>query len=452
MKILVLSNLYPPYYIGGYEVRCADVVENLRNRGHDITVITSQYGRDQASQVNISNLDPQGPKVFRVLSFRWFTDADLRTLYDLELQDHTHFRQLVKQFRPEVIYIWNCSGLSKALLIHAQSYRLPVVYHFEDDWFLEEYTKDPWLHYSTGQHPLTILRTAFTVSHASAPHASTSPPTSQHAAPQSSGVLRCFPKGLIYRILGRWMSRRLPLGFAEIYFRAACFVSHFRKQQYIDAGLPVQEAVVIHGGIDTQRFPGVCAPRKPEKCLKILCVSQLYKGKGIHTVIDALLSVIQRGFSNVTLTIAGSEENGNVYTDFLYEKLNVSAELKKAVRFIGKVSYEQMPALYQEHDIFISASIIPEGFPLTVVEAMASGLVTFSTGTGGAQEIIQDGKNGVLFSSGDPHSLADQLERVFQNRDLQVHLSQNARQTARTQFDIQTMVTNIETFLEEQRV
>jgi len=44
MKILVLTNLYPPLSIGGYEERCRDVVEGLRERGHDILVLTSTHG------------------------------------------------------------------------------------------------------------------------------------------------------------------------------------------------------------------------------------------------------------------------------------------------------------------------------------------------------------------------------------------------------------------------
>ena len=38
MRILVLSNLYPPAAVGGYERMCHDVVERWRARGHDITV------------------------------------------------------------------------------------------------------------------------------------------------------------------------------------------------------------------------------------------------------------------------------------------------------------------------------------------------------------------------------------------------------------------------------
>ena len=44
MRILIVSNLYPPHYEGGYEVRCAQVAEALTRAGHDVCVLTSRHG------------------------------------------------------------------------------------------------------------------------------------------------------------------------------------------------------------------------------------------------------------------------------------------------------------------------------------------------------------------------------------------------------------------------
>ena len=41
MKILVLTNLYPPDVIGGYELGCRQVVDALIDRGHDVRVLTT---------------------------------------------------------------------------------------------------------------------------------------------------------------------------------------------------------------------------------------------------------------------------------------------------------------------------------------------------------------------------------------------------------------------------
>jgi len=44
MRILVISNLYPPYHTSGYELGCQDIVESLKAREHQIKVLTSTYG------------------------------------------------------------------------------------------------------------------------------------------------------------------------------------------------------------------------------------------------------------------------------------------------------------------------------------------------------------------------------------------------------------------------
>jgi glycogen(starch) synthase len=55
MKILVLTNLYPPHYVGGYELRCAAITEALRQHGHEVNVLTSNHGvQDCASTATMA--------------------------------------------------------------------------------------------------------------------------------------------------------------------------------------------------------------------------------------------------------------------------------------------------------------------------------------------------------------------------------------------------------------
>src|SRR5947209_1549360 len=47
MKILVLTNLYPPHYVGGYELHCQTIVHALQKRGHTVDVLTSTHGMQE---------------------------------------------------------------------------------------------------------------------------------------------------------------------------------------------------------------------------------------------------------------------------------------------------------------------------------------------------------------------------------------------------------------------
>ena len=60
MRLLFLSNLYPPYDLGGFEQWCQEVALRLRLRGHAVQVLTSRYGleRGQPSEVGVARGAP----------------------------------------------------------------------------------------------------------------------------------------------------------------------------------------------------------------------------------------------------------------------------------------------------------------------------------------------------------------------------------------------------------
>ena len=47
MKILIVTNLYPPHHQGGYELRCAQVVDYLRRQGHDLSKLAAGVAQPQ---------------------------------------------------------------------------------------------------------------------------------------------------------------------------------------------------------------------------------------------------------------------------------------------------------------------------------------------------------------------------------------------------------------------
>src|ERR671918_1913723 len=103
MRILIVSNLYPPYYLGGYEIRCALVAEGLRQAGHNVRVLTSRYGLDCrgpiADEVNglriqrilgQYNLGPQDP-------VRW---SYFLTMVRPQLRGAFNFLRVLDVFKP----------------------------------------------------------------------------------------------------------------------------------------------------------------------------------------------------------------------------------------------------------------------------------------------------------------------------------------------------------------
>ena len=68
MKILVVTNLYPPYYRGGYEIRCAQVAEALHASGYDVRVLTSVY---DLSLSRLGTIQPRSEEINGIRVYRW---------------------------------------------------------------------------------------------------------------------------------------------------------------------------------------------------------------------------------------------------------------------------------------------------------------------------------------------------------------------------------------------
>ena len=103
MKILFLSNLYPPNVFGGYERLCFDVASVLQARGHEVTVLTSSYGQ--------SDGENYGHSVRREL-FLFATEGNIYTPFDCtptqradyEAANRVKFESIVAEVKPDISF------------------------------------------------------------------------------------------------------------------------------------------------------------------------------------------------------------------------------------------------------------------------------------------------------------------------------------------------------------
>src|SRR5688572_32391011 len=79
MRILALTNLYPPHYLGGYELICYMVVNELRARGHDVEVITSDHVVSGKSSVQEKGIE-RALRIHGFYGHPWLNIAGLRHL------------------------------------------------------------------------------------------------------------------------------------------------------------------------------------------------------------------------------------------------------------------------------------------------------------------------------------------------------------------------------------
>ncbi|MBN1450858.1 MAG: hypothetical protein JW963_07580, partial [Anaerolineales bacterium] len=142
MKLLVISNFYPPHFLGGYELQCRLHVSNLANRGHEALILTSRWkGGDKLVDDGVyrllhlrnaveSNRSQDSTRMSlairrRVSQFKWLWTC--RKNYDITAG-------LINDFNPDSAYIWNMEYVSLAPVLAAHNYSIPTVFRVSDYW------------------------------------------------------------------------------------------------------------------------------------------------------------------------------------------------------------------------------------------------------------------------------------------------------------------------------
>lgn len=158
---------------------------------------------------------------------------------------------------------------------------------------------------------------------------------------------------------------------------------------------------IIYNGVDLSRY--TYRDNKEDDRFTILYVGRLFKKKGVDRLLKALslLSIPYR-----CLIIGDGPEKENLYA--LSEKLNLNSD---KVEFCGV--QRDISGWHNKADIFVHPAIWEEGFGITLIESMASGLPCIAFKKGAIPEIIDDGKNGFIVDKDTPEELAKVISKVY---------------------------------------
>jgi glycogen synthase len=146
MKILMVSNFYPPHYRGGYEVRCKQVAETMHQRGYEVRVLTSVSGLPMDS---LGGFPRQTEVIAGVQVDRWLDiyaygpQSPLRpwTFFQAkrQLADARRFVNLLSEFKPDIVNWWSMNGLALNLLPIPGAVHIPDIHWIEHPWMIGEY-------------------------------------------------------------------------------------------------------------------------------------------------------------------------------------------------------------------------------------------------------------------------------------------------------------------------
>jgi glycogen(starch) synthase len=394
MRLTFITNLYPPYIVGGNEMLCHDVVTALRARGHQVSVVC---GRGRALPDDVDGVLPldldrkeetflggRAPGLLESFRLHVFDPATWRAV-----------RAALRRLRPDVVVVWNLYMASAAPLVAVRAAGLPAVTHVCDKW-LDVSLRD--------------------------------------AGP----VLRLSPRAA--RAVGSAQRAILPWLRRAARPSRIVAISAFIKSFYERSGHPAADIDVIHLGVPLDE-PTEQERRGRSGPLRLLYVGGLWEGKGPQTAVRALGILKRAGHAGLRLDVCGTGTPG-----FVAWLRGVIAEedVGEEVRLRGFVDRAVVRALCLSHDVLLFPSQWDEPFAAVPVEAMSAGMAIVATTAGGTPEAVTDGETGLLVPPADPAAMADAIRRLIESPGLRQDLGARAAAVARERFGFDRYIDRLE--------
>ena len=189
--------------------------------------------------------------------------------------------------------------------------------------------------------------------------------------------------------------------------------------------LPKEKVPIISNGIDTKKFPPI-ASNVDNEIFTIINVASFSKWKNQILLVEALNIALLEN-PNLKLIFAGDGK----------ERVNVEAKARKyniseKIVFVGATS--EVYKWLSLANVFILCSTF-EGIPLSIIEAMSSGLPIIATDVGGIPDITENNESGLLVPPNDAKALALAILKMANDKDMQYRISKNNIEKSK-KFDI----------------
>lgn len=404
MKLLVISPFYPPLHLGGYEIRCKEVIDGLTRRGHEALILTTR------SKGGECNDDKEVYSIERKLRQRVgsrnllcqiFTD-----ILDMKFIDHR-----INQFSPDIIYLWGIQTLSNALFPFLSRQNIQIVYDEGSSGLIHMakiYARGIYF-YNNENDPI---------------------------------VKKNFKK-FINQLVNILSSNRITPQWIwphdmQVYFNCTSSMKYAWQN-----GVPIGNASVIYSGIDIEKFPYQFR-EQINPPVRIIVPARIKPIKGTRDAIGLVRELKKRNI-DVKLQLVGKVQSDE-YLDEINQEI-IQNDLATQVEILPMVSQSELSVLYRRSDICFCPSYLKPGFSRVPLEAMASGCVVITYGNEGAKEVIRDQETGLIISEGDFSFAANLIEELIKMPSLVQNISGNAYQQVEQGFTLDRYIGSIETYL-----
>lgn len=363
MKILIAHNHYGDYAIGGEAAVMHAEVELLRSYGHNVLV----YERTN-SELNKQSLIG---KINTALNYTWSKNS------------YNEIRKVLENFKPDVFHVHNYKWLfTPSIFAAAKDLGIPTVHTLHNYWMaapcasLMKYGKVCELCLEKN-NPKYILK---------------------YKCRKEGSLMSSL---LNYHYFKAIKKRKKLSDIIDVYIS----LTNFAKKKYVQAGIP-SEKIFVKPNFLNDPFKKVVIKNNGYA----LFVGRVSFEKGVSFLVDSWKDI------DFPLKIVGDGP----------EKNNLNTE-NKNIEFLGWKNQKEVYELLSKSSFFIFPSLWYEGFPISLLEAMAMGKPIIASNLGARNEMIQNEKTGLLYDVNSKKDFTDKCNWIITNKEEAEQIGKNAR-------------------------
>jgi glycosyltransferase involved in cell wall biosynthesis len=415
LRLLFISNFYPPNRTAGTEIRTLGYAEALQARGHDVQVICvdewnkgNRYWNAEYDQI-VNNVP-----VHRI-HLNWMRAPDPNRFLYCNPATGKLIRQWLSEHKIDLVHVTSCLTMSASVIQAARESNVPVVLTLTDFWFI--CPKINLLRYDgsmcdgrvTGRdclHCMLSESKAYRALH--------------HALPESvlQPLMQRLTKNRFLSRLRGFRGRALDMEHRKSFLAKAIHAVDFvttpsanSRDMFLGCGVtrPIR---VIYSGHDLSWLKNN-AEKTSSDLVRFGYIGQVAAIKGVHLLVSAFASSSLAG--RARLIIYGNHSQNPEYQRRLEE---MQSRMREAVEFRGGFSHDRLGDIFSEIDVLVVPSLWQENNPRVIQESFAAKTPVIASNVRGISEFVQHEVNGLLFERANVQDLQRQLERVVGTQHL----------------------------------
>ena len=388
MRIAIVASIFPPYALGGAEISAYYLSEGLAKAGHDVLVITPNFGRKTAIE------EEGGLKIYR-FGFPGILKEQLSNKIMSNPLVYLYFakniKSSVKEFKPDIIHAQNSPAFIPTYLGGKGIKKVATLRDYStycDSGFCSlygNYKRCSFFYYLKCKYRW------------------------------NPSIIRSFHYPYDYINL-RWKQDVLKKMDGVI------SVSKAVRDIYMGIGI---NSIPIHTVTPKLEVKKSKSEIRKELGLTGKVVSYAGKlsiGKGANCFLEMV-----KLLKDITFIVAGT---GPLKNDFI----NASKEYGN-LKYLGRVPHEKVLEVYKASDAVCSTSVWPEPLSRVPIEAMSIGTPCVATDVGGTSEIIDDGINGFLVPPRNVKELVNKVDILLYDKRLWYKFSKNSKKKIENEFN-----------------